>query len=298
MKTELTAHRWVRTLAMAAAFLLLLTALPVTARADIGPKPSVQITFTGLEGETYYGTLLSEKRSTGPATAWDGDEAHAHYGEGEYDLWRAFVDYEDPDGFYFLQEYWDCSETDQLRWTYYPPTPFKILLYFPETGSFYVSPVYERYAFDSYYTVDLSALDPAEPLRAARSYDYTWEAVSLGVRIVATILLELAVALLFGYRGRGQLALLAGVNIITQVVLNVLLNVVNYRSGSMAFTAYYLLFEAVVFALEAAVYAVLLPRLGTGEQGRRGRAVLYALVANSASFGAGLWIAHRIPGIF
>ena len=54
--------------------LILIISLPVTAKADIGPKPSVRITFTGIEGETYYGTLLSERRSTGPATAWNGYE--------------------------------------------------------------------------------------------------------------------------------------------------------------------------------------------------------------------------------
>ena len=56
--------------------MILIISLPVTAKADIGPKPSVRITFTGIEGETYYGTLLSERRSTGPATAWDGYEEY------------------------------------------------------------------------------------------------------------------------------------------------------------------------------------------------------------------------------
>ena len=37
--------------------MILIISLPVTAKADIGPKPSVRITFTGIEGETYYGTL-------------------------------------------------------------------------------------------------------------------------------------------------------------------------------------------------------------------------------------------------
>ena len=54
--------------------MILIISLPVTAKADIGPKPSVRITFTGIEGETYYGTLLSERRTTGPTTAWDGYE--------------------------------------------------------------------------------------------------------------------------------------------------------------------------------------------------------------------------------
>ena len=37
--------------------LILVLNLPVTAKADIGPKPSINITFTGIEGETYYRTL-------------------------------------------------------------------------------------------------------------------------------------------------------------------------------------------------------------------------------------------------
>ena len=49
-----------------AVFLLLVCILPGTASADIGPKPSVQIAFTGIEEQPYYGTLLSARRSTGP----------------------------------------------------------------------------------------------------------------------------------------------------------------------------------------------------------------------------------------
>ena len=54
-----------RKLVSALICLVLVFSLPVTAKADMGPKPSVRITFTGIEGETYYGTLLSERRSTG-----------------------------------------------------------------------------------------------------------------------------------------------------------------------------------------------------------------------------------------
>ena len=54
-----------------AVFLLLVCILPGTASADIGPKPSVQIAFTGIEEQPYYGTLLSARRSTGPASAHD-----------------------------------------------------------------------------------------------------------------------------------------------------------------------------------------------------------------------------------
>ena len=277
--------------------LILVLNLPVTAKADIGPKPSVRITFTGIKGETYYGTLLSERRSTGPATAWDGYEEYRDWKpESEKPIWEKFIAYEDTDGYYFLQEWWDCSETNQLNWTYYPPTPFKILLYFPETDSFYVSDIYERYAFDSYFSVDLSEY-ATSPITARQSYDYTWEVISLVARIVLTIALELAIALLFGYRENKALGFLAIVNVITQVVLNVALNIINYRSGSMGFTFAFICMEILVFAIEAITYKAVLHRYSEKEKVNR-RGVTYALVANTASFAIGLWLAHLIPGIF
>ena len=277
--------------------LILIISLPVTAKADIGPKPSVRITFTGIEGETYYGTLLSERRSTGPATAWDGYEEYRDWKpESEKPIWEKFIAYEDTDGYYFLQEWWDCSETNQLNWTYYPPTPFKILLYFPETDSFYVSDIYERYAFDSYFSVDLSEY-ATSPITARQSYDYTWEVISLVARIVLTIALELAIALLFGYREKKALGFLAIVNVNTQVVLNVALNIINYRSGSMGFTFAFICMEILVFAIEAITYKAVLHRYSEKEKVNR-RGVTYALVANTASFAIGLWLAHLIPGIF
>ena len=277
--------------------LILIISLPVTAKADIGPKPSVRITFTGIEGETYYGTLLSERRSTGPATAWDGYEDYRDWKpENEKPIWEEFIGYEDADGYYFLQEWWDCSETNQLNWTYYPPNPFKILLYFPETDSFYVSDIYERYAFDSYFTVDLSAY-ATTPITARQSYDYTWELISLGARILLTIVLELAIALVFGYREKKVLSFLAIINVITQVTLNVALNIINYKSGPMGFTFAFICMEILVFAIEAISYKALLHRFSEKEKVEH-RGVTYALVANTASFAIGLWLAHLIPGIF
>lgn len=265
--------------------------------ADIGPKPSVQITFTGMEGEEYYGTLLSLYGSTGPASAWDGREENARYDEGEYEIWKAFVEYKDADGFYFLQEWWHCSENQELKWIYRPPSTYKILLYFPERDAFYVSPVYTQYAFDNYYTVDLSELTENPLLTAEKSYDYTWEIISLVVRIILTILLELAVALLFGYREKRQVLFLAAVNVITQVILNIWLNYVNYTSGSMWFGFAYIFGELLVLAFEAVIYCCLIRRFSEKQQ-RRGKVVCYAVIANVVSFFVGYWLAEKIPGIF
>lgn len=55
---------------------------PSTASADIGPKPSVVVDFIGLEGETYYATLLSSVKSTGPYSALsDSNHSYRYYQE-------------------------------------------------------------------------------------------------------------------------------------------------------------------------------------------------------------------------
>ncbi|MBR3762777.1 MAG: hypothetical protein IKK59_08595 [Lachnospiraceae bacterium] len=282
--------------------MFILGLMPVKAKADIGPKPSVTVTIRGLEDEVYYATLLSKHKSTGPASVYDGSYARYKSGDEGYDIWQKFVAYEDSDGYYFLQEFWNCSDKNEFRWGYYPPTPFKILLYFPEQDAFIVSGIYERYAFDTYYSVDLQGLHIEsvtvdETIIAEKCYDYSEELINLAVRIAATILIELVIALLFGLRTRKQLLLLTGVNVFTQVVLNVLLNIVNYNKGHYAFVFYYILLELLVFVIEALVYAVMLTRISNGQTGK-GKVVFYAFAANAASFGLGLWLAQVVPGIF
>lgn len=290
---------------------------PITANADIGPKPSVHIKFKNLGDELCYGTLLSSKKSTGPSSAWNGNEADAQHNENPngyysyqnfgYDVWKAFVDYSENDDFYFLQEAWQINETKELAWTYYPPNEFKILLYFPETGEFSISGVYERYAFDSYFTVNMDGvklsvdyneeLSTDERMNAYKSYNYAIEIGSLAARIVITILIEMAIALLFGFRKKNQLSWLIGVNAATQIILNVVLNIINYNSGEMAFVVFYVLLELAIFAIEAILYCKVLKKNSENKKANWFY-VLYALIANAVSFGAGLIVAQIVPGIF
>ncbi len=138
--------------------LILSIVFSFTAFADTGPKPSVVIELVGLDGKECYGTLLSSRESYGPNRAWrEGEEMYAYH-EDDPDIWRKFVDYKDTDGYFFLQQFWNCTEENGFKWGYYPPDPFKLLLYFPESDTFAVTPVYEQYAFDSYYTVDVSKM--------------------------------------------------------------------------------------------------------------------------------------------
>ena len=272
---------------------------------EIGPKPSVVINFEGLEGETYYATLLSETSSTGPYSAVGRFQGDIRYGEDDedYEIWQKFVSYEDEDGYYFLQYFNDCTETSQFKWGYYPPQKFKVLVYFPEFDSFVVSKVYEKYAFDSYYKIDVSNIElqsfsTFEGITALKDYNYTWEIISLIARIIATIAIEILIALLFGYREKNQLRIILITNIVTQTILNILLNTVNYFLGGLIFLLSYILMEVLVFAIEASVYSALLAKYSTNKLTKKRHAVFYALIANVVSFYTGYYIAKFIPGIF
>ena len=297
---------------------LLLGSMSLPAFADTGPKPSVNITLKNLPAEPCYVTLLSTVPSTGPhSSVWRVNEAgervrNYDYGspyeyvpEGERHIYDAFLAYEeaDPDRLYFLQTY-GLAEDGTYRWGYYPPMEFKVLLYFPGTGAFAVTDeLCERYAFDSYFTVDLSGVElvPGETvsgLKAVKSYDYTWELISLCARVVITIALELAVAWwFFGLRTKRALAVILPVNLVTQVALNVGLNWRAYVSGHGYLLLPYLLMELGVLVVEMAAYWLLLPRDGAGKRPAK-LAFRYALAANVVSFVAGWGIALVIPGIF
>ncbi len=282
--------------------IMLISLFPITASADMGPKPSLIVEFENMGDEPCYGTLLSEDEYFGPYSVWDGDEEHIYNYDLDLDIWRKFAEYKDVDGFVFLQTGWNLKDEPRISWTYYPPAVFKILLYYPETDTFIVSDVYERYAFDSYFTVNMESIDPSaiegEQITAYRSYDYGREVGSLILRIILTVVIEMLVALIFGFVEKRQLVFLASVNIVTQIILNILLNVINYNSGEFALIFYYVIFELAIFAIEAIAYSIFLKKLSI-KQHPSWVYVTYALIANALSFILGMYmLSFMIPSIF
>ena len=65
----------------------------------------------------------------------------------------------------------------------------------------------------------------------------------------------------------------------------------------MGFLIFFILFELVVFAVEAVIYGILLKKFTT-KKADCFKTTAYAFVANLLSFVAGLGIAIIIPGIF
>ncbi|HBL50387.1 MAG TPA: hypothetical protein DDZ65_09125 [Firmicutes bacterium] len=269
--------------------------LPITVSADMGPKPSVVVDFKGVNGESYYATLLSSVESTGPfSSIGSNGESMLSKDDEDYDVLLKFATYKDIDGYYFLQYFEECTETHQFSWTYYPPQRFKILLYFPQTDQFVVSDnIYERYAFSSYYTAEVSNAS----LIVEESYDYTNETLSLIARIILTIALEIGVALLFGFHEKRQLRFIFIVNLITQIALNFALNFIHYQLGSLMLFIFYFLMEIVIFMVEAIFYTIFLKKYSP-KKVPGWKPVFYALIANAFSFALGIGLFAIIPGMF
>ena len=296
--------RW-RSILTALLLLLPLTAMPVS--ADVGPKPSVVVALEGLEGRTCWGTLLSQQEGTGPYGRFYEEEA-AEDPEEDRAL-RALLPLErmDSEGFHLLNFVKDCSD-GEFSWTYYPPHTYKIALWFPEEDALAVSGVYHRYAFDSYYRLDLSGVElmpggivELEAARLQRDYPYGASLLALAGRVALTLGAELLLALAFGLRTRQALKWVAVVNLATQLGLNLTLELFTYCNGAlegmMAILALpvYLAAEAVVTLVELRIYR----RKLLGERGASGRRITaYTWTANLCSLLAGVLLSFRLPALF
>lgn len=292
--------RW-RSILTALLLLLPLTAMPVS--ADVGPKPSVVVALEGLEGRTCWGTLLSQQEGTGPYGRFYEEAA------AEDRALRALLPLErmDSEGFHLLNFVKDCSD-GEFSWTYYPPHTYKIALWFPEEDALAVSGVYHRYAFDSYYRLDLSGVElmpggivELEAARLQRDYPYGGSLLALAGRVALTLGAELLLALAFGLRTRQALKWVAVVNLATQLGLNLALELFTYCNGAlegmMAILALpvYLAAEAVVTLVELRIYR----RKLLGERGASGRRITaYTWTANLCSLLAGVLLSFRLPALF
>lgn len=288
---------------------MLLPLFFISAYADMGPKPSVNITIQGLEGRVCWGTLLSEKISTGPYSALEFGSVHdprSKEGDPDYPAWMAFQTWKqtDPDGYYFLQYLDDCSD-GTFRWGYYPPQRFKLALWFPEEDVLVVSEIAERFAFDSYYTVQLDSdtvaqLEQGQSVTALpikRSYPAAMELTTFLIRAALTFVVELLIALLFGFRQPNLWKVLFGVNLTTQLLLNLGLNLYLYFCGSFIIMLFlvYALAELAVVLVELVAYRLLLA--GESESIRQ-KLTRYTWVANLASFLFGIFLSQYAPILF
>lgn len=272
-------------IAIALIMLMISSLMGFGVSADMGPKPSVNIEFPNTDGN-FYVTLLSKHDTTGPYSH-DSLEYYRKESEKNGDETLTAFDkiaaYNDKDGFYFVGHMERCDSENGFSWGYYPPYTFKILVYFPATDSFAVSEIMDRYAFDSYYTATVSGGE----VTTEKNYAYFPEILEMLARILITLLIELLIALPFGFFAGKRRNVVIITNVITQVLLNVSLNVISYSGGWMVQMFAYFLIELAVFVIEGVVYTIMFKKDGQPVP-KTWKTWLYSLTANAASFVIGM----------
>ena len=180
-------------------------------------------------------------------------------------------------------------------WSYYPPDTFKALAYFPDSGTFAVGPVTERKEFSAHYTMSLS--EQGDTLVMEHEQDAAENNIAFVERLSLTLVIELVLAVMFCFRTKAQILTIVCMNLITQVGLNQAITYLFPLVSSRWYWPGLLVLEVLIFLVEGAVYARLLPRW------KKDPAAVchpwgYELAANVASFGVGLILARLIPGMF
>ncbi len=279
-------------------FILICSLCPVKVNADMGPKPTARVHVKGLEGKTYYMTLLSKTDSTGP---WDTNNTFSYSILSGDDhtkdraAWDAFKSYKDPDGFYFIGCYDNCTKIDSFMWDYYPPYEFKILIYLPDTDQLIVSSdIYELVGFNDIF--DITIQDGK--IINTQTLSVAYQIPHFLARLLLTLTIELPLAILFGYRKKLQLLIILAVNIATQLLLNLILYFVLITDGvSYTYKTIFIALEILIFVIEGLIYRFVLNR-GKMETDTPAHPWFYSFCANLTSFLVGLLLTSKLPDIF
>ena len=281
--------------------LILMAALGIYAIADFGPKPSVVVEFENAGDQEYYVTLVAKENRLGSPysriTAEDQPETD------DIAIWNRLVAYEDPDGMVFAGNVQKLTGDGAYVWGYYPPSEFRVLIYFPDTDSFVESSeILEQYAFDSYYQMDFNDLpenwnDAVAAIPVTRKYNLLWQITAFLLRLAVTVAVECLLAVLFGFKGKRQMLLVLAVNCATQLAMNLL--ILDESVGLFVFyVLQYALIEVGVILAEGLVYCLALPKLATPEQNRNIHPIAFAFFGNVASFSLGFLLSNWFPMLF
>lgn len=259
---------------------LFISLVSIPINGDSGPKPFVIIEITGIGDKAYTATLIS-KEAHGPNFFYND------YLEFD-DPWMEFhpiMEYEDSEGYKWIGKHWQMYGDGELKWSYYPPNNFKVII-ITEDNEYYTTKVIERYAFGSYFKVDVSNAENGE-LNAViliqdvePNYNYMKEVISFLIRLILTVVIEIGLAIIFGFRKKSHLLTIFIVNVITQVFLNSMLNIMTYFEGQFVAMGFFIIGELIVLAAETIFYAFYF-------KNQRLKVVLYGILANVISFGLG-----------
>lgn len=261
-------------------FLLVLSSF--TALADAGPKPSLEIIVKEMENDNYWLDLLVQDESQ---YSW------LDISPEEKEKLAKLVEYRDSDGFHpallggtrlpltgklIGQALSDGSYSHKFGYVGTPEL-FKIAILTQE-GDLLVSPQITRKHFQSKVIFDVSTLQGKEIIPVKSIF------LEFNLRLLLTLTIELIIAFLFGFSLKKYWKILLGVNILTQVILNIGVISANLYGGLFMAIFIFVLMEIAITVFETGVY---IKKLTDKSRARR---ISYGIIANALSLAAGFYL--------
>ncbi|MBR2067664.1 MAG: hypothetical protein IJ875_05335 [Solobacterium sp.] len=217
-------------------FLFLLVSFP--AKANNGYYQATRIDIEGIDGPCY-ATLLSDKSVSGKWSATMKRDFDA-----PEEIENAFLAYQDEHRFSYLQYFQDVSG-GYLFWPTFPPEVFKLLIYIPETDTFYVSDKLERYALTSTY----KAIVKDGKLLVEKNYDYGKMALITIIRILMSIGIVVLSTYLIGKPHKTDQHVVWITNIIFYLGLQIFISVYSFKDGFSLIEYYYFILPLTIIFL-------------------------------------------------
>ncbi|MFP4077979.1 MAG: hypothetical protein ACLFUQ_02395 [Candidatus Izemoplasmataceae bacterium] len=289
-------------------FTLAIIVSATSLRADMGPKPFLEVEINGFDEPYYYDVLI--EKTPGTIEPLDSEsfniEKNDHYLEEDYP--DTLNGYQDDEGFASGTLYNGAplvirnQGDDVFSISYFnAPEVFKVVL-FNDEGTLIVSEAVTREQFSASFNYDLSGIsfDDAteedgvdivtvssdrlvENYRGPTSSSSTNIMLETLFRLFITLAVELGVLYLLTYRRKSTYYIAGITNAITQGILTAFtISVFYYWGGPLGGIIVFILGEAVVFLIEMIVYPILF------REKSRWLALGYAILANTLSLMMGV----------
>ncbi|MBO6230282.1 MAG: hypothetical protein J6O50_06925 [Ruminiclostridium sp.] len=292
--------RFVRRISAVFAAFVTAAVLSLTSFANAAQMHSVSIFFENIGSRELYASVFTERPVAGirmnTGSIFIGAERHFSY----EDAGEKIMSYTDSDGYVYCGSF--LSLDGSIMYLFNDiPCSFKVLIYDPSSDTFSCSAPMKKYAVVSNFRIELG--ENGTILSQSIEYDFAGAVFSFICRMIFTVVVEILIALAFGYRDKRHLVPILITNTVTQLLLNLGLNLVDlFEFGGSFVGAWsgivviieYGKWELIVFGAEALVYHILFSKTDKEYD----RSVLYAFIANLVSFVCGAVLAFVIPGIF
>ena len=259
--------------------MLFLNAFVVQAKADHGPKPSIDVKITNAPAYRYM-TILQSDRTDGKENSvlklenLDKAAVEAYIESFYYDGWKAYL-------LINRIDVHEKNEFDSYSFGYMVPTTFKVLL-IAEDGTVIISPELSQKEFNAECEYDVAK----GTLTEKRTGKLLARILYILGCLAITLVLELIVLVFFSYPlTKSNLTVFFAINIVTQLALNLFLAFVK---PSWSIIGLYIGAEILIALAEGVFYAYTLRR-SDGEKKPK-LSFLYGICANAVSFGVGLVI--------